>query len=906
MKKAFDQTVRDLKRGVNKKVLKVPSVEQKVLDATSNEPWGPHGSLLADIAQASRNYHDYQMIMAVIWKRVSDTGKNWRHVYKALTVLDYLVANGSERVIDEIREHAYQISMLSDFQYIDSTGKDQGSNVRKKSQSLVMLVNDKDRIQEVRQKAATNRDKFHNTSMGDMHRHVYEEDRYGGRDEERNGYGREKELGYGDEDKYGRYGDSNSHDGDRYGRGYDDHSRDGNRDDDHRGRSQSVDDYSNGSRSRSSDRNRDRAYDDDGQYSSRGSGARAEDCSQDGSMQHERRFSEQNLNACPSFEEAIGASRSPTYSERNVETTSASAPKSSSPHAIESPNQATTPAPAPAPAPPENKDIESFDEFDPRASFSVAGAQSNGAIPTTSFGTEVDLLGSLSEPFSSNSLALVSATTTTSEVNASRTTVSQPVFGGASPASSVTNQMFEDPFGDGPFKAVPTSGTVQIQLQNISPPPLLPNSNQSPEQSVPQSAEVPSITHAAPSFSHQELSTSNHDIDILADILPPSAPSPSLHPSSDHAIPSAPLVAQTGFPSYNGLAAQPTGYAATHAQSASLTGFAAQPGLQSPQTSFPIHGQTLSQIGFSGQTSNSPSFGGYSVQPGQTPQTSFGLQSGQPASLDGFPSASVSFPHPGIQVTAGQSLQTNANFGAYNVGLGDTGSVSMQMGQTPAGPSFFTQSATASHMPSQLNLQYSQNQTGNVSMPPQSTPVSTAVIISNQPAKDKFETKSTIWADTLSRGLVNLNISGSKTNPLADIGVDFDAINRKEKRMEKPSTAPVTSTVTMGKAMGSGSGIGRAGAGALRPSSNPMVGAGMGMGMGAGAPGASAMGVYGVNQPMGMGMARPMHMGMSMNMGQGVQMQQPTGFPLGSTMPGGYNPMMGTGNYGQQFGGGYQ
>lgn len=43
------------KRGVNKKVLKVPSIEQKVLDATSNEPWGPHGTHLIDIAQASRN-----------------------------------------------------------------------------------------------------------------------------------------------------------------------------------------------------------------------------------------------------------------------------------------------------------------------------------------------------------------------------------------------------------------------------------------------------------------------------------------------------------------------------------------------------------------------------------------------------------------------------------------------------------------------------------------------------------------------------------------------------------------------------------------------------------------------------------------------------------------------------------
>lgn len=84
--------------------------------------------------------------MGVIWKRLSDTGKNWRHVYKvnninvllayfllnfcssdesiscclpllsplqALTVLEYMVGHGSERVIDEIRERAYQISVMA-------------------------------------------------------------------------------------------------------------------------------------------------------------------------------------------------------------------------------------------------------------------------------------------------------------------------------------------------------------------------------------------------------------------------------------------------------------------------------------------------------------------------------------------------------------------------------------------------------------------------------------------------------------------------------------------------------------------------------------------------------------------------------------------------------------------------
>lgn len=31
--------------------------------------------------------------------------------FQGLTVLEYLVAHGSERVIDDIREHAYQISV---------------------------------------------------------------------------------------------------------------------------------------------------------------------------------------------------------------------------------------------------------------------------------------------------------------------------------------------------------------------------------------------------------------------------------------------------------------------------------------------------------------------------------------------------------------------------------------------------------------------------------------------------------------------------------------------------------------------------------------------------------------------------------------------------------------------------
>ncbi|XP_024163253.1 clathrin interactor EPSIN 1 isoform X2 [Rosa chinensis] len=158
--KVFDQTVREIKREVNLKVLKVPEMEQKVLDATDNEPWGPHGSALAEIAQATKKFSECQMVMNVLWTRLSETGKDWRLVYKSLAVIEYLVSHGSERAVDDIIEHTFQISSLSSFEYVEPSGKDMGINVRKKAETIVALLNNKDKIQEVRNKAAANQDKY--------------------------------------------------------------------------------------------------------------------------------------------------------------------------------------------------------------------------------------------------------------------------------------------------------------------------------------------------------------------------------------------------------------------------------------------------------------------------------------------------------------------------------------------------------------------------------------------------------------------------------------------------------------------------------------------------------------------------------------------------------------------------
>ncbi|VAH51479.1 unnamed protein product [Triticum turgidum subsp. durum] len=158
--KAFDQTVREIKREVNLKVLKVPELEQKVLDATSDEPWGPHGSALSELAQATKKYSECQMVMGVLWARLGERDANWRHVYKALTIIEYLIANGSDRAVDDILDHYSKISVLSSFEFVEPNGKDSGINVRKKVETLVGIINDKERIKAVREKAASNRDKY--------------------------------------------------------------------------------------------------------------------------------------------------------------------------------------------------------------------------------------------------------------------------------------------------------------------------------------------------------------------------------------------------------------------------------------------------------------------------------------------------------------------------------------------------------------------------------------------------------------------------------------------------------------------------------------------------------------------------------------------------------------------------
>lgn len=167
MKRREDMQVNvaGLRRNIKNLAHNYSEAQVKVREATSNDPWGPSSTLMSEIADLTYNVVAFTEIMQMIWKRLNDHGKNWRHVYKALTLLEYLIKTGSEKVGQQCKENIYAIQTLREFQYMDE-GKDQGQNVREKAKQLFSLLRDEERLRKERARALKAKERFAQTTSG--------------------------------------------------------------------------------------------------------------------------------------------------------------------------------------------------------------------------------------------------------------------------------------------------------------------------------------------------------------------------------------------------------------------------------------------------------------------------------------------------------------------------------------------------------------------------------------------------------------------------------------------------------------------------------------------------------------------------------------------------------------------
>ncbi|CAK5073505.1 unnamed protein product [Meloidogyne enterolobii] len=138
-----------IRRRVKNVALKYTNAQIKVREVTSNDPWGPTTALMSEIADMTHALILFDEVMSIIWKRLNDQGKNWRHVYKSLVLLDYLIKCGSERVVKQCKEKISSIEILKDFQYIEEY-LDRGLNVRTRANQLVALLTDDEKLKSER------------------------------------------------------------------------------------------------------------------------------------------------------------------------------------------------------------------------------------------------------------------------------------------------------------------------------------------------------------------------------------------------------------------------------------------------------------------------------------------------------------------------------------------------------------------------------------------------------------------------------------------------------------------------------------------------------------------------------------------------------------------------------------
>ncbi|KAL6722446.1 hypothetical protein Aduo_017571 [Ancylostoma duodenale] len=162
--------IKKLGESVHTMVMNYTEAENLVYEATNEDPWGPTGPQMKEIANYTFQYEGFHQVMNLLWKRMLEDNKTaWRRVYKSLTLLNHLLFHGSERVIGNARDHTFQMRVLEHYKYVDDRGRDQGLNVRHRVKLILELLGDDDKLRAQRKKVKSdNKDRYQGYTSEDI------------------------------------------------------------------------------------------------------------------------------------------------------------------------------------------------------------------------------------------------------------------------------------------------------------------------------------------------------------------------------------------------------------------------------------------------------------------------------------------------------------------------------------------------------------------------------------------------------------------------------------------------------------------------------------------------------------------------------------------------------------------
>jgi hypothetical protein len=133
--------------------------ERKTRAATRNQPWGPVGSQLNELASLSYSPGDCNIIFAVLNRRLDYPPTKWRNVYKSLSVLEFLIKRGSEDAVARARTLVPKLESLQGFAYITPDSRDVGANVRHRALAIKSLLSDERRLKSERRAGEAQRER---------------------------------------------------------------------------------------------------------------------------------------------------------------------------------------------------------------------------------------------------------------------------------------------------------------------------------------------------------------------------------------------------------------------------------------------------------------------------------------------------------------------------------------------------------------------------------------------------------------------------------------------------------------------------------------------------------------------------------------------------------------------------
>ncbi|GAB5358104.1 hypothetical protein AAMO2058_000430000 [Amorphochlora amoebiformis] len=144
-------SIKAIIRSVKEKVGQYDPIEVKVREATSSDKWGAKSTLMAEIARSTNDHKEYNKLFAMLWKRLKDDSIPI-HVLKAMILIEYLLRNGSDRFIRDVKDRIETIDKKKRFQAKSTKIEDQdrARQVRRKAAALISLISDEKRLQRER------------------------------------------------------------------------------------------------------------------------------------------------------------------------------------------------------------------------------------------------------------------------------------------------------------------------------------------------------------------------------------------------------------------------------------------------------------------------------------------------------------------------------------------------------------------------------------------------------------------------------------------------------------------------------------------------------------------------------------------------------------------------------------